>query len=148
MSPAMELLRNNVISDTAQIDAAIAELAETWNRHDGLAYAAVFADDADFVNVLGMRSHGRAEIAERHVHLLQTIMRKSVLHILHHSVRFLTETIALAHVKWEEEGPRLRPPGTFAKFVRGCSRWSFRKSPRVGRSPALTTQISLNWPEN
>ena len=34
MSPAMELLRNNVISDTAQIDAAIAELAETWNRHD------------------------------------------------------------------------------------------------------------------
>ena len=29
MSPAMELLRNNVISDTAQIDAAIAELAET-----------------------------------------------------------------------------------------------------------------------
>jgi len=127
MSPAMELLRNNVISDTAQIDAAIAELAETWNRHDGLAYAAVFADDADFVNVLGMRSHGRAEIAERHVHLLQTIMRKSVLHILHHSVRFLTETIALAHVKWEEEGHEAPPAWNFRKVRQGVLSLVFQK---------------------
>ena len=54
-------------------------------------------------------------------------MRKSVLHILHHSVRFLTETIALAHVKWEEEGHEAPPAWNFRKVRQGVLSLVFQK---------------------
>ena len=127
MSPAMELLRNNVISDSSQIDAAIAGLTEAWNQHDGVAYGAAFAEDADYVNVLGMRSRGRGEIADGHVHLFETIMRESVLHILHHSVRYLTDTVALAHVKWEEEGHEAPVHWNFRAVRQGILSLVFQK---------------------
>ena len=115
----MELLKNTVISDSAQLDAVIAGLAEAWNRHDGLAYANAFSDDADLVTGLGMRLRGRAEIAQCHVDLHQTVMRTSVLHILHHSVRFLTDTVAIAHVKWEMEGQEPAPGWNVSEVRQG-----------------------------
>jgi uncharacterized protein (TIGR02246 family) len=132
MSPAMEILKNLVTSDAAQIEAAIASLADAWNRHDGHAYAAAFAEDADFVNVLGQRQRGRAEITARHLELFRTIMQSSILHVLHHSVRFLTETVAVAHVKWEMEGhepplgwnvPALRQGILSIVFQKGLDGW-------------------------
>jgi uncharacterized protein (TIGR02246 family) len=117
MSPAIELLKNLVTSDATQIEGPIGNLADAWNRHDGHAYAAAFAEDADFVNVLGQRQRGRAEISVRHLDLFRTVMRNSVLHVLHHSVRFLTETVAVAHVKWEMEGHE-PPPGWIVADVR------------------------------
>ena len=37
----------------AQIANVVAALADSWNRHDMVAYAAQFTEDADFVNVIG-----------------------------------------------------------------------------------------------
>jgi len=41
-----------------------------WNAGDGLAWASVFTDDADYVNVLGDVFQGRDEIARQHVFIL------------------------------------------------------------------------------
>ena len=51
----------------SQIANVVDGLTESWNRHDMEAYAAQFAEDADFVNVIGMHWRGRAEIEARHV---------------------------------------------------------------------------------
>lgn len=117
MSPAMELLKRIVSSDASQIDAVVARLAEAWNRHDSEAYGAEFTSDSDFVNVLGAHFHGRQQIAEQHAFLFQSIMRDSRLHILQHSIRFVTDAVAVVHIKWEMEGHQ-PPPGWNVAEVR------------------------------
>jgi len=89
---------------TAEIDCVLSTLVATWNHHDVTANAALFTENADFVNVVGMRMQGRKEIEALHSKLHQTLMRNSVLCILDRSVRFLSSEVALAHVRWEMTG--------------------------------------------
>ena len=117
MSPAMEMLKKSVSDDRAQIETLMANLANAWNRHDGVAFAACFGAAADFVNVVGMHLSGRQEIEQIHVRLHQTVMRNSRLQLLSHVIRFLTETVAIAHVKWAQEGHE-PPPGWNLSEVR------------------------------
>jgi hypothetical protein len=51
-------------SDQAPIRQTVMRLQEAWNRHDMKAFANLFAEDADFVNVAGAWWKGRAEIEE------------------------------------------------------------------------------------
>ncbi len=88
----------------AQIDAVIKGMIESWNRHDMVSYAAFFAENADFVNVLGMRQRGRAEIEARHVELHRTIFRNSALRLVEDSMRFVGSGVALAWIRWEMRG--------------------------------------------
>ncbi len=92
------------IAASALVDAVISALIDSWNRHDMVAYAAQFHPQADFVNVLGMHWHGRQEIETTHVNLHRTIFRNSILQKEAHAVRFLSSTIALAHVNWQMTG--------------------------------------------
>ncbi len=45
-------------NDEAEIRAVVTRQGETWTRHDAKAYAALFADDCDVVNVAGMDVEG------------------------------------------------------------------------------------------
>jgi uncharacterized protein (TIGR02246 family) len=89
---------------TASVKSVVASLAESWNRHDMAAFAAAFCDDADFVNVIGMHWQGRQEIEAKHTVTHPTIFRNSTLQIVDQSVRFLSPSIALAHVSTELKG--------------------------------------------
>lgn len=93
-----------VPSDEGKIKAVLTALEESWNRHDMPAYAAQFAQDADFVNVLGMRQRGRPAIEAQHIAIHKTVFRNSHLRTLGQSVRFLTPEVAVAHVDWEMTG--------------------------------------------
>jgi uncharacterized protein (TIGR02246 family) len=55
------------------------KLREAWDRGDGEAYAAVFSDDAQYVNAPGERVYGRKAIAESHQHVFDTIFKGSKL---------------------------------------------------------------------
>jgi uncharacterized protein (TIGR02246 family) len=70
---------------TASVKSVVASLAESWNRHDMAAFAAAFAENADFVNVIGMHWQGRQEIEAKH-----TVTHRTI--------------IALAHVSTELKG--------------------------------------------
>src|SRR4029453_3729816 len=48
--------------DEADIRNVETRQQEAWNRHDAKAYADLFTEDADLVNVGGWRWKGRAEI--------------------------------------------------------------------------------------
>jgi uncharacterized protein (TIGR02246 family) len=102
-----------------QIESVISALAESWNRHDMAMYGAQFADDADFVNVLGMHWHGREAIESQHAAIHRTIFRNSVLKILDYSLRPLGTDVVLVLIRWEMTGHEMPPGVPFAAVRHG-----------------------------
>jgi uncharacterized protein (TIGR02246 family) len=89
---------------TREIDTVLDTLIEHWNRHDMPSYASLWVEDADFVNVLGRRLHGRAEILAELQFLHQGPFRSTQVAILERSVRFLSPEVAVVHAIWEMKG--------------------------------------------
>ncbi len=87
-------------ADEAAIRAAIKQVEAGWNAGDGDAFAAPFAEDADYVVVDGRHVQGRAVIAEGHEHIFRTIYRDSRNTATIRSVRWLRDDVAVAHVEW------------------------------------------------
>lgn len=54
-------------------------LVEAWNRADGSAFGAHFADDADFVDIRGAHHHGAIAITHGHQAILDTIYSGSTI---------------------------------------------------------------------
>lgn len=92
--------------DEAAIRAVQQRQAEAWNRHDATAYAALFAEDGDVVNVVGWWWKGRPEIERKLTAAFKFVFRESALTITGVEVRFLTADIAVAHVLWTMVGAR------------------------------------------
>ena len=99
------------------------------------AFAAAFSEDADFVNVVGMHWRGRQEIEAKHTVTHRTIFRNSNLQIVEQSVRFLSPSIALAHVWTQLKGAEHLPgrdvPATrrtlmTCVLVKEADRWLIR----------------------
>lgn len=87
-------------SETAEVDRIVNAFADTWNRHDIAAFADLFSEDAEFVNVVGLWWKGRSEIKGAHEFTHQTMFRNSRLSIAEVSVRFPTPGIAIARSRW------------------------------------------------
>jgi uncharacterized protein (TIGR02246 family) len=96
--------------DESEIRALQARQAEAWNRHDAAAYAELFEDDGEVVNVVGWWWKGRAEIESRLTAAFAAVFRESTLTITETDVRFLTPEIAVAHIRWTMTGARTPPP--------------------------------------
>jgi uncharacterized protein (TIGR02246 family) len=79
---------------------------EAWNRHDATAYASLFSDDGDCVNVVGWWWKGRAEIEKKLTAAYAFVFRESVLTITDVDVKFPVPEIAVAHVRWTMVGAR------------------------------------------
>jgi uncharacterized protein (TIGR02246 family) len=84
---------------------------EAWNRHDMAAVAGLFAEDADFVNVVGMWWRSRAEIEAAHAEAHATFFRDSRLEGEVAAVKLLRPDVASVHVRWRLAG-QLEPDGT------------------------------------
>ena len=102
--------RGDQARDAAEIRDVQARQAETWTRHDAKAYAALFADDADVVNIVGWRWKGRAQLEARMTAAFAYVFRESTLTVTDVETRFLGPEIAIAHVRWTMTGART-PPG-------------------------------------
>ena len=87
-----------------EVRRIIDAFADCWNRHDMVAFAALFAPDAEFVNVVGMWWRGRPEIQGAHEFTHSSIFKDSRLSILETQVRLPGEGIALARSRWRLEG--------------------------------------------
>jgi uncharacterized protein (TIGR02246 family) len=64
-------------SDAGQdpVGDILTRLREAWDQGDGAAYAALFSEDAQYVNALGERAHGRKSIAESHQKIFDTFFK-------------------------------------------------------------------------
>ena len=96
-------------ADVAAIRAVETRQAEAWNRHDAKAYAALFTDDGDCVNVVGWWWKGRAQIEQKLTAGYAYVFRDSTLTITQTDVKFLSNEVAIAHVRWTMTGAHTPP---------------------------------------
>jgi uncharacterized protein (TIGR02246 family) len=92
------------INDEAGVNAVVRGFEDAWNRHDMDAFAMLFATDADFVNVVGMRWVGRDAIKQHHAASHATIFKSSTLKIGDTTLRFLKADVATARSIWTLSG--------------------------------------------
>jgi uncharacterized protein (TIGR02246 family) len=82
----------------------VRSIIHAWNRHDMDEFANLFVEDADFVNVRGVRWIGRRAIREAHAASHASIFKNSQLSLHETSVRFLHVDIAVARSVTEVTG--------------------------------------------
>lgn len=99
---------------------------EAWNKHDAKAYASLFTENADCVNVVGWWWKGRAEIEQKLTAAYAFVFRESVLTITDVDVKLLAPTVAIGHVRWQMAGART--PQGFAKLRQGIQTETLMKS--------------------
>jgi uncharacterized protein (TIGR02246 family) len=92
------------INDDVGVNAVVHGFEDAWNRHDMDAFAMLFATDADFVNVIGMRWVGRDAIKQHHAASHATMFKTSTLKIEDTTVRFLKADVATARSVWTLSG--------------------------------------------
>ena len=100
-----------------------AAFAAAWEARDAAALAALFAEDADFVNVVGLWWRNRGDIERAHHYGLTTFLRASELSARRIEVKRLGETLATVHVRWrlrgqlDKQGNRLNDRFAIMLFV-------------------------------
>ncbi|MFO7846307.1 MAG: SgcJ/EcaC family oxidoreductase [Balneolaceae bacterium] len=81
-----------------------ARFTEAWNERDARKLAAIFDEDAEFVNVVGIWWHTREEIYKAHDYGLRVIFNNSTLKQGRTKVKYLAEDIAVVHTRFRLTG--------------------------------------------
>jgi uncharacterized protein (TIGR02246 family) len=96
--------------DVESIKDVQARQAAAWNAHDAVAYANLFTEDGDVVNVLGWWWQGRSTIQSKLSDAFAWVFKDSQLTITDVQTRFIGPSIAVTHVRWTLDGAKV-PPG-------------------------------------
>lgn len=113
------------------IEALVSAGEAAWASKDPAAYAALFANDAEFISPLGTYLHGREAIRAQHVLLFGGPFFGSTLNIDIERIAFLTGTIAVVDLRYSLTGYRFLVPGlveTEPGLFRVLVRWVVVKS--------------------
>jgi uncharacterized protein (TIGR02246 family) len=92
----------------------VERFAAAWSAGDAPAIGALFADDADFVNVVGLWWRRRADIEQAHAYGFERIFAGSTMRLLETRVRRMSADVAVVHGRWElagQRGPEGSPGG-------------------------------------
>jgi uncharacterized protein (TIGR02246 family) len=85
-------------AERTAIEAIVRSMEAAWNCGDAAAFAAPFAEDADFVNVNGFHPRGRDTIARGHDGIFKSVYAGSEVSYAIESARHLAENVVLIHV--------------------------------------------------
>lgn len=91
------------------IDTLFDSMAEYWNRHDMRAYAALWVEDCDFVNVVGFHRHSRAELLAELEYLHAGRFKHTQVQMNRRQIRHLSPDLAVANVWWTITGDPGQP---------------------------------------
>ncbi len=84
------------------------QLEAAWNGADGQSFAEAFAEDADFIHILGGYYTGRAAIEAGHRMIFGTIYKDSTVRYSVEKIRFVRPDIAIVflrqHLQFYEGG--------------------------------------------
>jgi uncharacterized protein (TIGR02246 family) len=78
-----------------ELRALVAHLESSWNRYDSKAFASIFAEDADFIHILGGHYIGREAVDKAHRVIWDTIYKGSKSKMEVHKIRSLGEEAAV-----------------------------------------------------
>lgn len=123
--------------DEAAIRDLVTALSEAWTAGDAEAWAAPFADDADFTVWFGLTLSGREEIAQGHGFIFDGIYAETVFDLEVRKVRFLGPDIAIAHLEGRvaaageplPEEPSAVPLAVLSRGERGWEIVAFQNTP-------------------
>jgi len=102
--PLLFTAQTSAETDEHAIRAVMDRFMDAWNHHDAKAFAAVFAEDADFTNVRGIGASGRQKIEDFHAPVFATIFNKSHQEYTDVKTRFIRPDIAAVDVHWKMTG--------------------------------------------
>lgn len=102
--PLAAIGQNGDARDRQAIQGVMDRFEDAWNRHDAKAFAAVFAEDADFTNWRGTGASGRSKIEEFHAPMFATIFKNSHQKYTDIRTRFVRPDVAAVDVRWEMTG--------------------------------------------
>lgn len=89
----------------------VADQVAAWTGGDGASYARAFASDGSFTNIYGESFTGHEAFERRHVKILATFFRGSVLEAVIRSLRFPGTGVAVAELDTVVHGVGSMPPG-------------------------------------
>ncbi len=82
-------------SEERALHGMVYQLEAAWNTADGTSFAALFAEDADFIHILGGYYTGRAAIEAGHRMIFGTIYKGSSVRYSVEKIRFLRADVAI-----------------------------------------------------
>jgi len=95
-------------SEERALHAMVYQLEAAWNAADGTAFAALFAEDADFIHILGGYYLGRAAIEAGHRMIFGTIYKGSTVRYSVEKIRLVRPDVAVIflrqHLQFAEDG--------------------------------------------
>ena len=124
--------------------------AEAWNARNPDALAALFDEDAEFVNVTGLWWHDRESIRKAHAYGLEHIFNESTLAVGETKVKPLRSDVAIVHARMTLSGQtplgRIKQPGArvnIFSFVvhRTGNRWLCASAHNTDAVPNMETNI-------
>lgn len=86
----------------------VSDLESAWNRHDMQAYGALFHDDAEWVNVVGMYWRGKPQVMKAHTVFHDTIFKDCRLEGRELAVREVAPDVMVA--VWTHQQDAYRTP--------------------------------------
>jgi uncharacterized protein (TIGR02246 family) len=84
----------NAEADSAAIKKVCGDFSESFSRHDAHGVAMTFAEEADFTNMTGRHSHGRADIETWFTGLFRGNLKSAQRTDTVRSIRFFTPELA------------------------------------------------------
>lgn len=78
-----------------ELSGLVAHLEASWNRYDSQAFASIFAEDADFIHILGAHYVGRDAIEKGHRVIFDTIYKNSENQVRVEKIRALGNDVAV-----------------------------------------------------
>jgi uncharacterized protein (TIGR02246 family) len=131
--------------DPSAIEAIIDALTVAWNTKDATAYAAPFANDADFVNPVGGIVTGRDAFRAVHVGLFDGPFKGSTQTLVVRRMVFLTGTIAVVDLDSTLTGYAFLPPTGLVESSPGVisTRVSWVLVKRAGTWEIIKQQMTL-----
>jgi uncharacterized protein (TIGR02246 family) len=96
-------------TDTLEVTRLLGIFASGWNAASGATLAEAFADEADFINIMGLHGRGREVIAGGHDEILATIFRGTRMTAIVDSVRFLRPDVATVEATLSLQGADGQP---------------------------------------
>ncbi len=95
-------------ADDKTEETAIRQVAKDyetdWNKHDMNAFANLFTEDAEWVNVVGMVWRGKPEIMKAHKVAHETNFKNRSIQLDNMTVRFIRPDVAVSLVRWNVDG--------------------------------------------
>jgi uncharacterized protein (TIGR02246 family) len=130
-------------ADERAIQEILQQMEAAWNAYDSVGIAALFAEDANFIQIFGGQLDGRTAIEAAHRVIFNTIYKGSHATFMLRSIRFVRLDVAVvfagAQVKFKEnnEAREIETRPTFI-VVKEEERWQIVtfQNTKVSQVPA------------